>query len=297
MPKEFAAFPARPLSALSNEPQPNDTMKKKCLTLVLSGCTAAAVHAQIPVTDVAAIGNQRATWIAELAEWTKSLGNDASQIENQVSQIKNQYEQISQLDNYLDRFGDPKKLAGLMDIEKAVENARLTGVMDSYGKTVRQSNGDYALTRTGGGVQRPLATSQADGTAIARDVEAYRKYAVHDEVADRYQAKSEDYHTARERLQQQVNETMTQLDSAPDDATVARLTARLNGLNAQMEQLYQEQALSAAESTITTNDLEVTRRKQEQAAAEAFDQQHEQSMQSASQGNFSQPKPAAEIPE
>lgn len=272
-------------------------MKKKLTTFVLSGCLAAAAHAQIPVTDYASIVQRQANWISELAEWTESLGNDVTQINNQVSQITNQYEQISQIDTYLERFGDPKKLAGLMDIEKAVENARLTGVLDAYGKTVQQSDGNYALTRTGGGVQRPLATTQADGTTITRDIESYRKFAVHDQVADRYQAKSEDYRTARERLQEQVNETMTQLDSAPDDATVARLTAKLNGLNAQMEQLYQEQALSAAESTITANDLEVTRQKQEQAAAEAFDQQHEKAMQSASQGSFPEPKPAGEIRE
>jgi len=270
-------------------------MKKTFLTLVLSGCFAAAAHAQIPVTDYASIVQRQTNWISELAEWTESLGNDVTQINNQVSQISNQYQQISQIDTYLERFGDPKKLAGLMNIEKAVENARLTGVLDAYGKTVQQSKGDYALTRTGGGVQRPLATTQADGSSITRDGESYRKFAVHDQVADNYQAKSEDYHTARQRLQEQVNETMTQLDNAPDDATVARLTAKLNGLNAQMDQLYQEQALSAAESTITANDLEVTRRKQEQAAAEAFDQQHEKAMQSASQGSFPEPQPAGEI--
>ena len=241
-----------------------------------------SAKAQIPVTDAASILQDQTNWMTELLKWGDSL-------ENQGTQISNQVQQITQLDTYLERFGNPKNLAGLMDIEKAVENARLTGVLDAYGKTVQQSKGDYALTRTGGGVQRPLATTQADGTSITRDVESYRKYAVHDQVADRYQAKSEDYRTARERLQQQVNDTMTQLDSAPDDATVARLTAKLNGLNAQMEQLYQEQALSAAESTITANDLEVTRRKQEQAAAEAFDQQHEKAMQDASQITYPEP--------
>lgn len=272
-------------------------MKKTLTTFVLSGCFAAAAHAQIPVTDVASITTQNVNWLAELAQWSESLGNDMTQIENQVSQITNQYEQITQIDTYLERFGDPKKLAGLMNIEQAVENARLTGIVDAYGKTVQQSKGDYALTRTGGGVQRPIATTQADGTSITRDVESYRKFAVHDQVADRYQAKSEDYRAARQGLQEQVNETMTQLDTAPDDATAARLTAKLNGLNAQMEQLYQEQALSAAESTITANDLEVTRRKQEQAAAEAFDQQHEKAMQDASQITYPEPKPAGEIRE
>lgn len=248
----------------------------------------ASAKAQIPVTDAASILQDQTNWMTELLKWGES-------IENQATQIGNQVQQITQLDTYLERFGSPRNLTGLMDIESALENARLTGVLDAYGETVQQSSGEYALTRTGGGVQGPLATTQADGSSINRDVEAYRKYAVHDQVADRYQAKSEDYKTARERLQEQVNDTMTQLDSAPDDATVARLTAKLNGLNAQMEQLYQEQALSAAESTITANDLEVTRRKQEQAAAEAFDQQHEKAMESASQGSFPEPQPAGEI--
>ena len=239
----------------------------------------------------------RSNWISELAEWTESLGNDATQISNQVDQIVNQYEQISQIDTYLDRFGDPKSLAGLIDLGATDENARLTGVLESYAETVDGSTGDYALASTGGGVHRALPTTFDDGSSIDRDVEAYRKYAVHDEVRDRYQAKSEDYKTARGDLQQQVGDTMEQLDGAQDDATVARLTAKLNGLNAQMEQLYQEQAISAAESTITTNDLEVTRRKKEQAAAEAFDQQHEKAMDAASQGEFPEPKPARPIPE
>jgi hypothetical protein len=272
-------------------------MKQIFLAFALSGCLAATARAQIPVTDIASITTQNVNWMAELAQWTESLGNDMTQIENQVSQISNQYEQITQIDTYLERFGDPKKLAGLMNVEQAVENARLTGILDAYGRTVETADGESSLSRTGGGVQRPLATSLADGTAIDRDVEAYRKFAVHDQIADRYQTKSGDYQTARQGLQQQINDTMTELDSAPDDATVARLTARLNGLNAQMEQLYHEQALSAAESTITANDLEVSRRKQEQAAAEAFDQQHEKAMQDASQITYPEPKPAGEIRE
>jgi hypothetical protein len=261
---------------------------------ILIGLTT-VTRAQIPVTDFASIIQDQTNWITELAQWTESLGNDASQISNQVEQIVNQYEQITQIDTYLDRFGDPSALAGLIDIESAVENARLTGILESYGETVEGADGDYSLTRTGGGIHRAAPTTLADGTSIERDVEAYRKFAVHDEVRDRYAAKSEDYRTAREGLQQQVETTMTDLDSAPDDATVARLTAKLNGLNAQMEQLYQEQAISAAESTITANDLEVTRRRQEQAAAEAFDQQHEKAMEEATQLTFPKPQPAGPL--
>ncbi|NJM31329.1 MAG: hypothetical protein HC855_15710 [Rhizobiales bacterium] len=85
------------------------------------------------------------------------------------------------------------------------------------------------------------------------------------------------------------------MNAASTDTQVARLQGRMAILQGQQEQLSREETLAAAQSTIETNDVAMSRRAQAQAQAEAFDQERQEALTAATQGNVPEPKPAKNV--
>ncbi|MEI8341555.1 MAG: hypothetical protein WCH43_08495, partial [Verrucomicrobiota bacterium] len=80
----------------------------------------------MPVIDAVAIANQR---IAAERDYLEQLLHEA----NQQTEIVKMVEQISQLDSYLDRFGDPssiKELEGLDELDRQLKAAPVLKLPD-----------------------------------------------------------------------------------------------------------------------------------------------------------------------
>lgn len=269
-------------------------MKKPYLLLtVLTSLSLPATTSMatgIPVVDALHVSVSEVNWVQNLAQWFNSASN-------QIEQISNQVRQIQQMADYLEREGNPQNLAGALGIERLRELGKLTGVADSYQNIVDNADGSYALRRTAQGMFKMLPDRIAGGGALNLNPEAYRKFAVHGQLTDAYYARSADLKTARERIRQEIDHSLQEVDSATTDAEVARATARLTGLAAQQEQLSREEALAADQSTVAANDITINSEAQRQAAAAAYDQQHDEAMKAATQLTIPAPKSAGSIPD
>lgn len=257
-------------------------------SLTLTSTTGRATG--IPVVDALHIGVAEVNWVQNLSQWFNSAAN-------QVEQISNQVQQIRQMVDYLERFGNPQDLAGQLGMERLQRIGELTVAADSYRGMVDHADGSYMLGRTAEGIFKQLPDRMADGTALKLDPDAFRKFALHGQLTDSYYQRSADLKTAREEIGAEIERTLKEVDSASTDAEVARATAKLTGLSAQQEQLSREEALAAAQSTVAANDISVNNEARRQAAATAYDQEHDKAMKAAVQGTLPTPKPSGPIPE
>ncbi|MES2704988.1 MAG: hypothetical protein V4726_00135 [Verrucomicrobiota bacterium] len=244
----------------------------------------------IPVVDALHVSVSEVNWIQNLSQWFTSAAN-------QVEQIGNQVQQIRQMVDYLERYGNPQDLAGQLGMEKIQQLGELTAAGDSYRDMVDHADGTYALRRTAEGIFRKLPDRMADGTALNLDPDAFRKFALHGQLTDSYYQRSGDLKTAREEIRAEIERTLKEVDSASTDAEVARATAKLTGLSAQQEQLSREEALAAAQSTVAANDITINNQARRQAAATAYDQEHDKAMKAATRFTVPEPKSAGAIPE
>lgn len=262
------------------------------LTLLASlAFTSTASRATgIPVVDALHISVAETNWIQNLSQWFNSAAN-------QVEQIGNQVQQIRQMVDYLERVGNPKDLVGELGIDKLRQLSDLTAAADSYREIVDRAQGAYALERTAEGIFRKLPDRLAGGTALNLDPDAFRKFALHGQLTDSYYQRSGDLKTARKEISEEIQRTLRDVDQASTDAEVARATAKLTGLAAQQEQLSREEALAADQSTVAANDIAINDQARRQAAAAAYDQEHDAAMRAAVQGALPSPKPAGAIPE
>ncbi len=266
-------------------------MKTISSLLAISAALAASAMAQIPVTDAASIGSNAANWLNNVAKWKTSF-------DKANSQIQNQKEQIQGMTTELKRMGDPASLVGKLDLKGLTQLSSSTKLANSYQGyvTAAQNKPLSTLQRTGSGGFSAPSSTLSNGSTIKRDANSYRQYATHGAIVDDYRSRSAQLATSRQRIQTEMDQTAQDLDSANTDSKVARLQGRMAILQGQQEQISREETLAAAQSTIEKNDVEMTRRAQAQAQAEAFDQERRAVLAAATTGSVPEPKPARDIP-
>jgi Peptidase S46 len=266
-------------------------MKTTSLILTTSLACTAFSWGIIPVTDYAHIITSQVNWAASLGQWAHSAANQATQISNQVSQIQKAATELK-------RLGDPAALIGNLDLASLTQISSATQLASSYQAyaTAAQKQPLATLQRLGSGGFTAPASTLKNGSSIQRNPDAYRQYATHGAIIDDYRARSPQLAASRKSLQGQINQTASQLDAASTDSEVAKLQGRMAILQGQQEQLSREESLAAAQSTLEKNDVEMSRRAQAQAQAEAFDQERQAALTAATQGSVPEPKPAKNVP-
>lgn len=244
----------------------------------------ARAAAQFEVTDPLHMAVNSLNWVRNYSEWL-------TQIQTQYTQIQNQYSQIASLAENLKRMGSPEALAGQLGLEDLKRLGTLTELGKSYREFGEEVLSDpLAVLRGGAGGMFP--STLPDGRPVQYDPAKYRAAAMQTAIAGDYRARSQRLAQAREEIMERIESTAGQLDSATDNAEVARLQGKIALLQGQQEQLSREELLAAAQSTLQANDTEARRQAQAQAAAEAFDQERQAAMAKATQGTIPTPRPS-----
>jgi hypothetical protein len=246
-------------------------MKKNITRIIFGVLLASKACAQLPTIDIAHIASDEISWIENAASWATSAANQETQITNQVTQIQ-------QVITQLKRMGDPATLVGALGISGLKNNN--VGVLDPFQKLIQSADGNQAITRYG------LQQSTYNGASVSLDPNSFRQAALLGKITDEYAQNAAGNATTRASLEAQFKQTLSDLDNATDDATVARLNTKLQGLTEQKRALDAADQSAAAASTITTNDIMVGRKAAEEAAAAQLDAQYKSDMQTATQGQF-----------
>jgi hypothetical protein len=228
--------------------------------------------AQLPTIDAAHILTSEVNWLTNFAEWAKNEANQVTQITNQVTQIQQMYTNLL-------RLGDPATLLGMLGLNGLTNN--IATILDSYQQLQQSAEGIQALARYG------IPNVTFNGLPTNLDPDYFRNAALVGNISEQFTARSAANDATRQRLNAQMKQTLEQVDSATDQATVDRLSAKLQVLAAQKNSLDNADQAAAAASTIATNEQIVSKEAAARAAALQIDAQFQNDMRTASQGSFS----------
>src|ERR1700677_537341 len=196
-------------------------MKTKLLYLaiIILGFVLPA-RAQYPVT-VVADPIESADHIQDLAQWATSIQD----LETQINQF-NQYIQIGQtVEGYI---GNPASAAQAMSLQLL----GATGLSQSIGQlssSINQTvNGAEALENSGSQLFSAVSNQTPGGMSMKFDPSQFLSFsAVQNQNANVGNVIQKTV-SQIEGLQQQKAATLTQIQSAPDQSTVQKLTAQVN---------------------------------------------------------------------
>lgn len=187
-------------------------------------------RAQIPVTDVANLTNNTVLHAENLAKWVESINNLRTQIDQLNRQINIQDDIRRWSGNpgeaaagvVLDGLGQPDLLR-----EYGRGRSAILGLVRSLDSLKNTASGNY----------RAISDLDLDGNELRRDPLLYRRYAVLDGVQANADEVSETTHEREQELQEDVARTLEAIKSAPTDAEVQKLSAKLVALNGQLAQV------------------------------------------------------------
>lgn len=229
------------------------------VALLLALLAAGLLRAQIPVTDLANLTNNRIAHTENIAKWAESILRLRTQIDQLNQQIRIQTD-------VRDWAGDPAAAGGRvsLDVLDAGDLVR------DYGRTRRvilaTVDSLSSLRNTEEGTFRAVDDRDIDGGAVRFDPQMFRRYAVLDEQQQNYQQVSEETDAREGELQEDLARTLEELKHASTDAEVQKQTAKIEAMNGQLAGLA-AQRRDQADQINAQKIANDSRREQERLAA------------------------------
>ena len=198
--------------------------------LLLFLCVASLSWAQIPVTDVASITNNRISHAQNIAKWVDSIAKLRTQIDQLNQQINIQ--------------GDIRKWTGnpieaganvVLDVLGEEDLAREYG--RARDEIVRVTRSLDSLENTADGNYRAIRSTDLDGGNLQRDPLTFRRYSVLDAKQANTVLVTDETKAREAELQEEIALTLQELKAATTDAEVQKLSAKLVALNGQLGQV------------------------------------------------------------
>jgi len=216
------------------------------------------LKAALQVVDVGSIS----------AQWTTAKRDLLQQVlmeANQKTQIFRLVEQIQQIDAYLDRFGDPKKvnLRTLKNLYDMVSNLPISKTTEELERLLRT---DYLYIDQP--VYRTISPQiEVDGEVVAqRETDPFRPDLMARQSFSDYHELKEAAIAQRRQIDAQLQAALRELESASTSSEVQKIQAVITILNAQRAEITKEIHLAAVEASTRYYQNEVEARIARQAA-------------------------------
>lgn len=198
------------------------------ILLTAPACAQWIVHDPGNTAVNAAIqAGQAANHLEILRQW-------ADQLEKLNRQLRQLEEQLAVQQRIRDVIGDPSA-AGVGVVLRDLGQDELAR---TYGETLRAawrlSNAIDSLRRTSEGLYRKLDDRTVFGREFTRQLDLYRRYAAVERQADTMAEVQAQADSRTAALQNDIAATLDQLRTAPTQAEVDKLAAKLGALNAQL---------------------------------------------------------------
>jgi hypothetical protein len=249
-------------------------MKFTLLLLLSLVMFAPLARAQYPVSVVAdpiAVQNE----IQQIAKWTESIG-----VLNQQLQQLQQYVQIAQtVKGYI---GDPAAAAQAMGLQ--LLGPQLSQSVGQLSSAINQTvDGAKALENSGSQLFTPIDFKTPSGLTMNFDSSQFKSFAAIQNQDGNVASVIKDTVARITGLQQQKATTLAQIQSAPDQSTVQKLTAQAAAIDGQIASLGQQQQ-TATDQIVTQN---ISNQNDQQMKAQAANQAADHEMNVSLQ-NFMQ---------
>jgi hypothetical protein len=250
-------------------------MKTKFLLfLLLMFGLAPLARAQYPVTVVAdpiAVQNE----VAQIAKWTQSIAT----LNQQLQQMQQYVALAQQVKGYI---GDPAAAAQAMSLQ--LLGPQLSQSVGQLTSTISQTvDGAKALENSGSQLFTPIDLKTPSGLTMNFDPSQFKAFAAIQNQDNNVASVIKDTISRITGLQQQKAATLAQIQSAPDQSTVQKLTAQANAIDGQIASLGQQQQ-TATDQIVTQN---ISNQNDQQMKAQAANQAADHEMNVSLQ-NFMQ---------
>lgn len=205
----------------------------KRFILLLLCLPTAKLPAQWIVHDPANTAVNSAIQAAQAANHAESIRQWAEQLERLNRQIRHMEDQLAAQQRIRDTLGDPAA-AGL-DLLRGLGAGEFARTYGETAQAVRRlADAVESLRSTADGIYRELDNRTTLGREFSRQTAPYRRFA----AVDRQAAQVETVRTETEprlaELQTELAATLGALRSAPTQAEVDKLSAKLSALNGQL---------------------------------------------------------------
>lgn len=218
------------------------------------------LRAQIPVTDVASLLSNQLAHVENIAKWVDSI----SHLRTQIDQLREQIDIQKDIRRWT---GNPVEAGGalLLDILGADD------LMQDFGRTqeaIRQAvDSVQSLLNTSSGTYRAIGSLDLEGNPMQRDPLLYRRYSLLDATRENADVVTNETRARERELQEEVALTLSEIKTAPTDAEVQKLAAKLNVLNGQLAQV--ENTRQREVDAVTIQKLANDARQEEERLAAA----------------------------
>jgi len=219
-------------------------MKTKFLLfLILLVGLAPLARAQYPVSVVAdpiAVENE----VQQIAKWTESIGV----LNQQLQQLQQTLQVAQTVKGYI---GDPAAAAQAMGLQ--LLGPQLSQSVGQLTSSLNQTvNGAMALENSGSQLFSAVPSTTPSGLTMNFDSSQFKPFAAIQSQNTNVGSVIQDTTSRITALQQQKATTLTQIQSAPDQSTVQKLTAQAAGIDGQIAALGQQQQ-TATDQIVTQN--------------------------------------------
>jgi conjugal transfer/entry exclusion protein len=245
-------------------------MKTKLLllTVIVSLLFVPKAHAQYPVAvvedPIAQINHAE-----DITKWVQSIDD----LNTQIQQFQQDIQIAQTVEGYI---GNPAQAAQAMELQ-LLDSTGLTQSVGQLTSALNQTvDGAMALENSGSQLFNSVSSLTPEGLKMSFDPSHFIPYSAIQNQSANVSTVIKNTASLIHGLQQQKATTLAQIQAAPDQSTVQKLTAQINGIDGQIAALGQQQQTSTdqivTQNIANQNDKEM----KAQAANEAAD--HEMSV-------------------
>ena len=238
-------------------------MKTKIIITAIALTSITSLQA-ITVADPTAHIIAKSNHLKEVAQFVEMVNN-------QVEQITTLKSQLDQMNEYVDRFGDPESLLDITGVDDLVKSINQQGV-GKTSETIRtDADGSSAIKYTASGLYKEISDKTDSDIAVERDPESYKEFAAVHEASDNFEKVYDDVQVRRTTLKENIAETSEALEASTTDAETQKLTGVLIAQSSELDSIEGE--LNAAAYQAILQDIENRNEEARQSQAAFEDHQ------------------------
>jgi len=238
-------------------------IKLLLLTVIVSLLFVPKAHAQYPVAVVAdpiAVANQAQT----MTQWLNSLQD----LETQINQFNHQIQIAQTVEGYI---GNPAQAAQSMGLQLLGGNQLTQSVGQLTSELNKTVNGAEALENSGSQLFTSVSKLTPAGFTMNFDPSHFTAYSAIQNQNGNVTSVIQSTISQIQALQQQKATTLAEIQTAPDQSTVQKLSAQATAIDGQIAALGQQQQTSTDQIVTQNIAYQNDKAMKAQAANEAAD--------------------------
>jgi len=236
-------------------------LRSTILLWIFSATARATVVMHDPIHTVMNIAQQVYGQVKQEMQHAEDISKYATMIQKQLEQINQLTDIINQDVEQLRRFGNPDTYINMLGLDQLFQE--INSVKAGIGKTVSDfnsvANGLSALKYTGQGLYQDLSTlTDKFGQPMNYETASFKKFGVIQDMNDDYNRQLATVNQAFNQLENDVQNTASQINSAGSLVETEKLKAKLQALQGTLDSNMNRASVAAlkvlVQSEVNRND-------------------------------------------